>query len=135
MSVTTRLTQGITGGEAISPPADEITAGSRIQIDETVNDSESNFQISLETVVTNEILLLFYMVSDQDVTVYTNDVSGGSPDETIVLAANVPFIWTDNMRVHGYTNVLQTTLTDLYVTNASGANAKFQVEVLVDPTP
>jgi hypothetical protein len=69
-------------------------------------------------------------VSDKAITLETN--SGGSPVDTIALAANVPYDWrvgnADAFR-------LGTDVTGLFVTNASGDEARLQIEVLFDNTP
>ncbi len=42
---------------------------------------------------TNAKLKSFFIMATKDMTVYTNDVSGGSPQETIHLKANDPISW------------------------------------------
>jgi len=73
-----------------------------------------------------------FMLCDQDLTVCTNDVAGGSPDETISLKANVPYIWTTDSYD---SNLLATDITDLYLTEGDVAACTFQLEVLLESTP
>ena len=71
-----------------------------------------------------------YMVSDQALTVETNSAS--VPDDTIVLIAGRPYIWSVNSY---FANLFTTDVTALYLTNAVGTDAVFQLEVVVDATP
>ena len=72
-----------------------------------------------------------YIVSDQVVTIKSN--SSGSPDDTLVLAANVPVHWYP-ARYH--TKPFATAdVTKLYVTNASGQPANITGYVADDATP
>lgn len=63
-------------------------------------------------------------------TVETN--SGSAADDTIVLKANIPYVWNTDAYD---TFLLGTDVTVLYVTNASGAVGALYVEVLQDVTP
>ena len=73
----------------------------------------------------------FYLVSDQDVTFETNNAT--TPDDTIALLANVPYIWTED----SYDTFLIGTdiTTNVFVTNASGSTANIKIRALVDSTP
>lgn len=69
------------------------------------------------------------MVSDQAVTLEFNDSTTGVP--TIVLVANVPYVWTTN----SYDSlILGTDITKVYITNASGSTANVKIRALIDPT-
>lgn len=70
--------------------------------------------------------------SDQAIVISTNDAAGGSPDQTLTLAAGVPFFWQVNS---GITNPLTVDITDFYIANASGSTATLQIRVLQDATP
>ena len=71
------------------------------------------------------------MVSDKAITVETN--SGSAPGNTFTLVANEPVVWHENggMAVNSF---LAADITSLFVTNASGAAAQFQIRSLSDPT-
>lgn len=72
----------------------------------------------------------FYILSDQDLTIETND--GASPDNTLELKANKPYIWnTDSYD----TFQLTVDVTKLYATKAAGSDATLNIRALVDPTP
>ncbi len=105
-----------------------------------VGDSEPSLVISIPDSSTNLLLpwslergngiVGLVILSDQAITLYTNAPSGGVPDDTIALIADVPWIWHT-----GYYDAIPITadiLTNLYVTNASGSAAELQIEVLTD---
>ncbi len=72
----------------------------------------------------------FYIVSDQNITIETNNAS--TPTDTINLVANRPYEWdTDS-----YDSFLLTAdVTAIYLTNASGSTATVYLEAVVDPSP
>jgi hypothetical protein len=72
-------------------------------------------------------IVMIFILSDQDMTLKTN--SSGAPDDTIVLKANVPYIWTTDSY-----DAIQITadITALYMTNGSGEDASLRIESLVD---
>lgn len=72
----------------------------------------------------------FYLVSDQPVTFETN--SGSTPDNSISLLAGVPYIWTEDSYD---TFLLDTDVTSVFITNASGATATIYLKALMDATP
>jgi hypothetical protein len=68
--------------------------------------------------------------SDRDVTIKTNSTS--SPGNTLNIAANTPLVYY----LGGpWANPFTADVTQLYVTNSSGAVANVKVRVLYDPTP
>lgn len=96
-------------------------------LDVDVADSETDFEIAFQLDVSQ--IQSIYIVSDQDVTLETNN--GSSPAETINLLAGVPYVWATGDYL---ANLLATDITALFVTNASGSAARFQLEVVSDPT-
>lgn len=87
-------------------------------------DQLCNIAIDVDKVV------LFFIVSTQDVTVEAND--GSSPDFTLSLKANEPYVWHSS----ALDSFLCTAdVTKFYVTNASGASATVTCYVLQDTTP
>jgi len=95
---------------------------------ETVADSQTDQLLVMSLDVS--AVKSFWMVSDQALTVETND--GTTPADTIVLVANVPYVWcTDSYD----TFLLGTDVTALYLTNASGSTATLKIEAVVDPSP
>jgi hypothetical protein len=69
-----------------------------------------------------------YMVSDQALTVETNTTGG---IDTINLLADKPLLWQNDSY---FANPFSTDVTALYLTNASGSAATFQLEVVFDST-
>lgn len=67
------------------------------------------------------------LLSDQDVTIYVNATSGGSPIRNIPLKAGVIFIW----KADGYSAVpFSADVTSFWITNASAAPASLIGEAI-----
>jgi hypothetical protein len=92
----------------------------------------ANGQTNKEVVLAIDFsqLKAIFISSDRAVLIETND--GTTPDDTITLAANVPYIW----QVGSASACLITEdVTKVFVTNASGADANLRFRVLQDATP
>lgn len=124
----TILAGGISGGTDLTKKFN-VTGSARLGIDEEIADGQTDYQIAFDLDV-SEIQGLA-IVSDQDVTVETND--GTSPGDTINLVAGVPQVYSGSPSFGD--NPFSVDTTDLYVTNASGEAARLQVEVVYDSTP
>ncbi len=97
-------------------------------VDEDIATGQTNFEIALALDVS--AVKSIYICSDKDITLETND--GATPDDTIALSANVPYIWN----TESYDALLLTVdVTSIFITNASGATANLVIEVLTDATP
>lgn len=121
------LKQVTIGGESIKQSV-SYSADARDGRQVTVPDSTTDQQVDIGIDVST--IEAIYMLSDQDIAVETNN--GTTPDDTISLAANKPYVWTAD----GYfANPFSADITALFLTNASGAAADFQLEVLHDSTP
>ncbi len=111
------------------------SADNKNSFDPTVADAATDFFVNVAIDVS--ALQSFFMVSDQDVTVETND--GTTPQETIALKAGDPFTWRrggNQLAGADYPAIpFSGDVTGFYVTNASGSAAKVQIEILQDPTP
>lgn len=103
------------------------SAGQQVSVDTNVAIGATNLNLVFALDVSQ--VQSFVMVSDQNLTVKTN--SSGSPANTINLLANVPYVWTADAY---HTFLLTTDVTSLYVTNASGALARLQIQALSDET-
>ena len=97
-------------------------------IEESIAIGATDQLVSLAFVLAK--LLAFYMVSDKALTIETNSAS--TPQETISLAAGVPFVYVPGA---GLASPFAGNVTALYATNASGSAAALQIRVLVDATP
>ena len=78
-------------GSAVSGSV-SLTADSETSVDEAIavaNDQLINIAIDVSEIQG------FIIKSSKDCEVYTNDTSGGSPDDNISLTANVPVIFFD----------------------------------------
>jgi hypothetical protein len=121
------LTIGIDGSDIIQTKTISTTDGGVVLLDaETVIVAE-NKQLAFSLDVSQ--VASFYLESSLAVLIETN--SGSSPDDTLNLIANEPYIW--------HTNSLDTfkfasaDITSLFVTNAAGATATLYCAVLYDP--
>jgi|GEM_PF-1794018 len=94
---------------------------------ETVADSQTDQEVEFALDVSK--CKSFFLVSTQDVTFETND--GSSPDDTISLRANEPYVWHTN----SYDSfLLGTDVTSVFITNASGSTATIYCVALYDGT-
>lgn len=128
MAITHTISQKYTAaGQTLGTPIN-IVAAAQTSLAETIGIAASDFQIAFSLDVS--AVKSFYMIADRALTIETND--GGSPANTITLAANVPYIWYTGVTP---AFVLTVDVTSLFVTNASGVAATLQIEALYDPTP
>lgn len=95
---------------------------------ETVADSVTDKQVNIAIDVSE--IQSIYILSSQDLTLETNN--GGAPVDTIALLAGVAYIWHTGSY---FTNLLTTDVTALFLTNASGATATFDLRCVYDSTP
>lgn len=107
----------------------ENTQGGVALIDgEQITTGETDYEINFDLDV--DACKSFYLESDQDVTFETND--GAAPDNTISLKANVPYLW----HTDAYDSfLLDTDITSVFITNASGSTATIYCVALFDATP
>jgi hypothetical protein len=113
-----------------------ITAEGETDITVSVANGQTAFRVNLAIDVSQ--MKAIYIVSDKAVTIETND--SATPDETIVLQANVPLMWFAGPTVDtggGASTMcpLPTDITDLYFANASGSTATVRIRVAQDATP
>lgn len=128
MAFTHTLTKTVNAPEGQVSYSTGYTGSSVVAVDEAVANGATNLQINVAIDVS--ALKSIYIVSDQAVTLETND--SGTPDETISLLAGVPYEW----QVGSYfTNLLETDITAIFITNASGATANVSLRALLDATP
>lgn len=123
------LRQWQSGNESVSQE-ESPSADSETNLDVAVPDASADLQANVAIDI-SELASLF-ISADQDLTIYTNDAAGGSPDDTIALKANKALVWTPNC---GYSNPLSADVTALYITNASGVDTTLQIRLLQDSTP
>jgi hypothetical protein len=97
-------------------------------VGETIADNATDYEIVVAIDVS--AVKSFYVVSDQAITIETNN--GTTPDDTLNLAAGIPYVWTTDM-LDSF--LLGTDVTSIFVTNASGATATLHLRCLQDATP
>ncbi len=135
MAFTHAMTSQVTVGNRTLKGTVSPSAGNNNSIDESIPDSSTDLLVNATVDIT--ALQSFYMISDQDVTVETNN--GGTPQETIVLKANDPLMWRKaGNQLDGVDypkNPFLADVTAFFITNASGAPAQLKMEILQDPTP
>ncbi len=128
MSFTHTITRQWSGGGRSIKGSQTYTGSAEQSIAEDVPDSTTDMLV-VTSLDVSQIKAIF-ILSSADLTLETND--GATPTDTINLKAGVPYEWnTDSYD----TLKLTADVTALYLTNASGGQAKFELEVVYDATP
>lgn len=123
------ITPTLVGTSGSLSPSLSFSGSSLLEIEETVANGATDDDIVLAIDVS--AVKLFYIVSDQAVTVETNatDATGGN---TLSLVANQPYFW----HTGSYdTFKLTADVTIAYITNASGSSATIKIRCIQDATP
>lgn len=130
MAFTHTVVKSVTTGTGNLQPASAQTyTGTHLaEVDESIADGQTDKLLNIA--FTYADLQSFYLLSDQDVTVETN--SGSAADDTLTVAANVPYEWQADSP---HANPFTADVAALYVTNASGSTATIKIRVLNDATP
>lgn len=128
MSFSALIQQSVATGGVSIEKSKTYSAASRVSLDETIADSETDKQVTVAIDVS--AVKAFYIVSDQDITLETND--GTTPDDTLSLVADVPYVWTTDSYD---TFKLSADVTAFFFTNSSGSAANVKMECVLDPTP
>ena len=108
--------------------SETLTGSGEVRISEAIADSETDLEITFT--LDQSAMQSFYMVSDQDIMVETNN--GAAPTDTFTLLANIPLPWTSGRRS---INPVTADITALFITNSSGSTANLEIRVLTDSTP
>jgi hypothetical protein len=98
------------------------------EFDESVSNGATDTQINIAIDVST--VKVFWIYSDVAITVETND--GSAPDDTLTLAAGIPYMYVNDGED---TFLLGTDVTALFITNASGSTANITCRCLQDSTP
>lgn len=128
MALEHRQTLGISVGGISNQNTQILTSEAGSSLAEAIPDSSTDLPVAF--VLDLSECKSFYIKSDQALTVKTN--SSSVPDDTLVLAANVGYLWQP-LSIGAF--VITVDIASLFVTNASGAVANLVVEELHDPTP
>lgn len=95
---------------------------------ESIPNATTDFEIPFAIDVS--AVQAFLIVASVDMTIETND--GTTPDNTLTLAAGVEYEWTVDSEA---AFLLDTDVTSIFVTNASGEAGTLTARVIVDPSP
>lgn len=105
---------------------------SETNLDVTVPAETDDHQVAVEIDVS--ALESLFLLSDQDVTLETND--GSTPDDTFALKANEPVYWhKDSPLPNPFASGTDVTSFFLSNQNGAGVTADVKARILQDPTP
>lgn len=131
---TVTIGQSVTGlGDPLSASKD-ITDSQGVIVTETIPAASTDLSIPGFAADVSEISMLAMLATGADLSVATNDLSSGSPDDTLSLADGVPLIYSGEPFE---TNPLTVDVTSgIYVTNADPTNdSVLDIRMLQDSTP
>lgn len=123
----------VTVEQSITPPSGKIgwketkEADGLTEVAPIVPDASANFLVEFVANLSAAEAIWFY--SDVEITIFTNDLSSGTPADTIVVPAGVAIVWAKGGQC---ANKVTADITALYVTNASGGDANCKFGVLQD---
>jgi hypothetical protein len=120
------------GGQSVSTTTETVSSSGEANISETIPEDATNFVINMAIDIS--VLKSIFMLASKDMTLYTNDDSGGAPDHTIVLKAGQALRWTENSVEASPFAADATDVTDVRVTLV-GAAGTLQIWTLQDATP
>ena len=115
------------GGQSIIKTISQVGDGEDNR-DIDIPNGTSNLAVDYEIDISQ--LKMFVMVCNKALTIKTN--SSGSPQETIVLVADKPFVWVAGA---GIAIPFAGDVTTIFLSNASGAAAVLNIRTLIDATP
>ena len=128
MSIRYQLNETIMGSGISAVKVQSFSNVAHVQISEDVPTDETDLEIAL--VLDVDQIAFVYINSTQDVTFETNIAA--TPDNTIALTANNPYVW----HTGSYHALLLTVdITKIFITNTSGSTAEVTVWALYDSTP
>ena len=104
------------------------TSSGSFSIEEDILASQTDHPIDM--VLDVSTIQLIYIVATSIMTLETN--VAGAPVNTIVLAANKPYVWASDCT---WTNLLADDVTALFVTTGVGQAGTLRIECLFDTTP
>ena len=130
MSIVHKVTQTwISGNNTLAVQATN-TSNAEINISDTVAASGTHVEYTVAFTITN--LECIYISSTTDMTLKTNET--GSPDDTILLKANRPFVWMKNSGITVPFVGDSGAITKFYFTNGL-VESTLEIRILKDTTP
>lgn len=127
MAITHQLQTVISDGALRISATSLETVEAATQLDVTVANAVTDGQHAF--MVERTGMKSFFVSSDQDVTIKTNN--SGAPIDTLTVKANKPIVWMDGIGIAPIT----ADITSLFITNASGSAASIKILAGWDPTP
>lgn len=122
------LSVAVNGGTPVSQQT-LLTAESALPVQVTVPAESEDLEISPLAIDISQLKVL-QLLATADMEINTNDLAGGSPDDTITLAANKALVWFEGC---GLANPLTVDVTKFYVTSDDGGT--LNITVAQDVTP
>lgn len=127
MAFSANVTEQIDSGGKTVGQVNTYSGDGRISVEATVPDATTDQLVAMSLDVSQ--IKTIYIVSTTALTFETNNAA--TPADSIALIAGVPYIWSTG----GYfTNLITTDITAVYLTNASGSAATFNLEAIYDAT-
>jgi hypothetical protein len=127
------VSEGTSSGSIQSTKAVSVTGDAAVTASPSITASTNNVEVQVSFTVSR--LKGIYICSDKTVTLYTNNPSGSSPDDTFTITADKPFVWYSGSGITcpivGDSGAVDT----LYISNANNAAAVVDIRVVKDATP
>lgn len=127
-----KITTTVSGGARSYTTQNTVSGGQSITVDEVIPAASNDLPVALALAVAKAKSFCIY--SNKDIVIETN--SAGSPANTFTITAGEPFIWPikegEVFKDTAAANVVD--ITSLFVSNAGAADARLQIDALVDPT-
>lgn len=105
-----------------------LSQDSLTEISASIPQNSTDLEIALNIDVSE--VEFFLIVADVAMTIQTND--GTTPDNTLTLVADQPYIWSAGM-LHAF--ALTVDVTSIFVTTGAVGTGSLTIQVLQDPTP
>jgi len=127
MAFTHTFNKGWTNGGAPINKAVDVSAGSEINIEESVPTGNLTIGFGVDI----SALKGLYILASGNLTLRTND--NDSPDDELAIHGNQPLVWSGT---DGYfSNPFGADIATLIAENPGAGNVTLQIRALVDPTP
>ncbi len=135
MSVTHTLTRGFSAGGAVIVKSEDVSNEVGLALSAAIPANSTNLPMAFA--FANAKLKSFFAQSDQDLSIFTNEASSGTPQDKIFMKANVPYIWSITGSFLGEVgdsaaSPFDGDVTSLFVTNT--AAAQLEIRAIVDAT-
>jgi len=101
---------------------------------------DANTEVILNLDLTEISLLLVWVIADDgsllgEINLYTNDVSGGSPDDTFNILEGEPLFYIDLLKSTLMTNPITVDTVNIFLSEAASKDCVVHVIAIQDTTP